>query len=163
MTRALIEDLQDTAVHQRRRRSKEDTEMDITPMIDVTFLLLIFFIVASKLDPQKVVDTPLAKHGDAVAEKYSVTIIVTNSGGETPNVFLGDSKDEAAKAKGSLEDMEDAIADYVRQELDANPQLRQVLIKAERDVKYRHIHFIKRSISRSLDEQSLHIAVKEKK
>jgi len=30
------------------RRALEDTEMDITPMIDIVFLLLIFFVVTSK-------------------------------------------------------------------------------------------------------------------
>ncbi len=29
-----------------RKRNLEETEMDITPMIDITFLLLIFFLVA---------------------------------------------------------------------------------------------------------------------
>ena len=29
-----------------RRRQLDDSEMDITPMIDITFLLLIFFLVA---------------------------------------------------------------------------------------------------------------------
>ena len=123
---------------------------------------MIFFIVASRLDPQKVVDTPLAKHGEAIAESLSVTLIVAKGGGETPNVYLGDSKDPAAKLSGTLEDMEDAIVDYVQQSLDADPQLKQILIKAEREVKYRHIHFIKRAVSRPLDEQSLHIVVKEK-
>ena len=33
------------------RRKRDDDEMDITPMIDITFLLLIFFVVASKMDP----------------------------------------------------------------------------------------------------------------
>ena len=31
-------------------RNTEDAEMDITPMIEITFLLLIFFLVASKMD-----------------------------------------------------------------------------------------------------------------
>ncbi len=32
------------------RRPLDDSEMDITPMIDITFLLLIFFLVAARLD-----------------------------------------------------------------------------------------------------------------
>ena len=38
-----------------RRRGGEDVEMDITPMIDVTFLLLIFFLVASKMSADQAV------------------------------------------------------------------------------------------------------------
>ena len=55
------------------RRQLEDTEMDITPMIDITFLLLIFFIVATSFvneigltsrhqdttDPLRKLDEPL--------------------------------------------------------------------------------------------------------
>lgn len=32
------------------RKKREDDEMDITPMIDITFLLLIFFIVCSTME-----------------------------------------------------------------------------------------------------------------
>ncbi|MCP4817216.1 MAG: biopolymer transporter ExbD, partial [Planctomycetaceae bacterium] len=40
------------------RRREEDVEMDITPMIDVTFLLLIFFLVASKMSADQAVALP---------------------------------------------------------------------------------------------------------
>ena len=49
---ATIDDFCDIAHSQRRRRKQEtaedEEEMDMTPMIDVTFLLLIFFIVTLK-------------------------------------------------------------------------------------------------------------------
>ena len=47
----------------KRKRSLEEAEMDITPMIDCTFLLLIFFLVTSKMKPELAVDLPKAKHG----------------------------------------------------------------------------------------------------
>ncbi|MEZ6106307.1 MAG: biopolymer transporter ExbD [Pirellulaceae bacterium] len=49
-----IEDLR----RMRRNRGNEEPKMDITPMIDVTFLLLIFFIVASRPDPNRVINAP---------------------------------------------------------------------------------------------------------
>ena len=36
------------------RREQEETELDITPMIDITFLLLAFFVVASNAVPSSV-------------------------------------------------------------------------------------------------------------
>ena len=39
-----------------RKRRFDDAEMDITPMIDITFLLLIFFLVASKMDEGATLD-----------------------------------------------------------------------------------------------------------
>ena len=49
----------DDAVPPRAKR--EDEEMDITPMIDITFLLLIFFVVASKMDPSQTGNIPDAE------------------------------------------------------------------------------------------------------
>ena len=48
------------------RPHQDDSEMDITPMIDMTFLLLIFFLVASKMDRSNEVRLPPAEHGVAV-------------------------------------------------------------------------------------------------
>ena len=48
------------------RRVKNSADLDITPMIDIVFLLLIFFIVASVPDPQVEADLPHARHGDLV-------------------------------------------------------------------------------------------------
>ena len=56
-----FEDLDERPEPMRPRDSLEDTEMDITPMIDITFLLLIFFIVSSKMDPSANVPLPAAK------------------------------------------------------------------------------------------------------
>ena len=42
------------------RRPKMDVDMDITPMIDVTFLLLIFFLVASRVAQDTEVTLPAA-------------------------------------------------------------------------------------------------------
>ncbi len=40
---------EDDAPYQKKPRPAEDTEIDITPMIDVTFQLLIFFMVTSTM------------------------------------------------------------------------------------------------------------------
>ena len=50
----------------KRKRNPDDGEMDVTPMIDVTFLLLAFFVVVSKMDPQAAVDLPKASYGDSI-------------------------------------------------------------------------------------------------
>ena len=43
-----------------RRRHKPDDEMDMTPMVDVTFLLLIFFMVTAAFSLQKSLELPAA-------------------------------------------------------------------------------------------------------
>lgn len=41
-----------------RRRSRSDDDMDLTPMVDVTFQLLIFFMVTASFALQKSIDVP---------------------------------------------------------------------------------------------------------
>ena len=59
-----------------RRRRGDDTEMDITPMIDITFLLLIYFLVAAKIEEQSSVELPPARHGEDVSAKNSIILTV---------------------------------------------------------------------------------------
>ncbi|HEX6987518.1 MAG TPA: biopolymer transporter ExbD [Planctomycetaceae bacterium] len=42
----------------RRRRRVEVEEMDLTPMVDVTFLLLIFFMITASFSLQKTLEVP---------------------------------------------------------------------------------------------------------
>lgn len=46
-----------------KKRKVEEAELDITPMIDVTFLLLIFFMVTSTMQPTPNKDIPPSKSG----------------------------------------------------------------------------------------------------
>ncbi|MBC8350638.1 MAG: biopolymer transporter ExbD [Planctomycetes bacterium] len=49
----------------RRKGNIEDTEMDMTPMVDVTFLLLIFFMVTAAFTLQKTIHVPKPNPDDA--------------------------------------------------------------------------------------------------
>ena len=60
-----------------RKTKTEDAELDITPMIDITFLLLAFFVMVSKMDPTTAVDLPKAQYGFTVPEKNCVVFVVT--------------------------------------------------------------------------------------
>ena len=48
----------------KKKKKPEEAELDITPMIDVTFLLLIFFMVTSTMQATPDKDIPGAKRGD---------------------------------------------------------------------------------------------------
>jgi biopolymer transport protein ExbD len=66
-----------------KRRSLPSGELDITPMIDVTFLLLIFFMVSSTMQTEAQVDVPKARHGINTDTRgtgtYSVEVRVDNA------------------------------------------------------------------------------------
>jgi biopolymer transport protein ExbD len=50
-----------------RPRGKVDDEMDLTPMVDVTFLLLIFFMITAAFAVQKAISVPPVNESDAAA------------------------------------------------------------------------------------------------
>jgi len=143
-----------------RSKSYDDSEMDITPMIDITFLLLIFFIVASKMDSSAEVSLPPARHGLPVVEKSSV--IVTVAAGENGKavVYRGDGINAANRVdSGDLEAQEDEIAGYVESELSGGKV--NVLIKAAKGLRTGEVTRIAKAATRPEMVQQLYIAVME--
>jgi biopolymer transport protein ExbD len=145
-----------------RSKTYDESDMDITPMIDITFLLLIFFIVASKMDSAADVSLPPARYGMPVVEKSSV--IVTLDAGEDGKalVYKGDgaSADNLVPA-GDLEAQEDEIAGYVEAELAQDNTKTNVLIKAAKGIKHREVSRISEAATRSEGVQQLFVAVME--
>jgi len=146
------------------RRQLEDTEMDITPMIDITFLLLIFFLVASKMDESSPVALPPAKYGLAVPTKNSV--IITISKGATDDgpaaVYKGDGASPETEIDASdLEAQEEEIASFVSDAMLEDTNKTFVLIKAARGVKHRDVSRVAKAVGRVAEVQQLHIAVLE--
>jgi biopolymer transport protein ExbD len=120
-----------------RRRMQHSAEMDITPMIDITFLLLIFFLVASTADPTKAVNLPPARHGAAVNPRTSVIITVAEGEPQGPaRVYLGDGK-SGAPLPDDPATQDALITRAVRAGLAEGRST--VLIKAERGVKHREV------------------------
>ena len=74
-----------------RSRAAEDFELDITPMIDITFLLLIFFLVCSTTDQESTIELAKARHGRGVGERDSVIITISDEGVDSAPVYLADA------------------------------------------------------------------------
>lgn len=133
-----------------------DDEMDITPMIDITFLLLIFFLVASKMNAEQAVDLPKARHGGVVAGKESVIILMKRGSGDQAEVMRSDG----VPFSNDMEQQNAEIADYVQQGIDAGKK--HVIIKAEGSVRHGEVGRVSEAISESLDEgEVINIAVME--
>jgi biopolymer transport protein ExbD len=145
------------------RRPLEGTEMDITPMIDITFLLLIFFLVASKLDEGATIALPPAKYGIPVPAKNAVVLTVDMGEAEGPAaVYKGNSTDANAQIDSSdLEVLENEITEYVEAEVRMNRMKQYVLIKAAEKVKHRDVNRVARAAGRAAEIQQLHVAVLE--
>ena len=134
-----------------------DGEMDITPMIDMTFLLLIFFVLTSKMTGEKSYEIPPAKNGSLVPTKSCVSVIVSRGTGEVPIVANGDgvlfSDDPDQQAA--------EIGEYIQLELESGRKT-EILIRAEGNVTAGQLYKVKQAIAEVVDENKLlHIAVQE--
>lgn len=101
----------------------EDIEMDMSPMIDMVFLLLIFFIVASQIvDTKPSIKVPAAAAA-SVPEKLDDRLMITIT------------KDDEFFIR--MQDVEfEELAMKVQQEFEGNEDLR-ILIRADEEVTYK--------------------------
>ncbi|QDS95980.1 Biopolymer transport protein ExbD/TolR [Roseimaritima multifibrata] len=151
-----IDDDEEDAPMQMSKGKRPDEEMDITPMIDITFLLLIFFVVASKMDPTQTGRTPTADAGLAVSAKDSAVIFVERGSEDAAILSRSD--------KSKFIDDEDAqtleVIEYVQKELDDGKQ--QVMILGDYDVSVGEIGRVRKMVGDNFpDLDTTYIAVKE--
>ncbi|KIH75782.1 biopolymer transport protein ExbD [Geoalkalibacter ferrihydriticus] len=85
-----------------RRRSSSDVRVDITPMVDVVFLLLIFFMISTTFVEAPGIDIHLPEAGSEVVEREAEEIKVYLS--REGDIFLGDQKTTFADLKTRLDD-----------------------------------------------------------
>ena len=143
-----------------RRRGGEDVEMDITPMIDVTFLLLIFFLVASKMSADQAVALPEARAGGPIAAHNAVVLVLTKAGPDSINV--GDGREWTASS--DLVAQEEEIGEYVREGLagtgsSGGGPKQFVLLKASKGIKHKEVSRVAQAVAKA-GEKNLYIAVK---
>lgn len=147
------------------RRKSQDSELDITPMIDITFLLLAFFVVASKMQEQAPIPLPYAKHGEAIAAKDAVILNVEQDAPDVDAVFyLGRTIERGAGIFETDEDLEDRITEFVEQELGRNDKAKYIVIRAGHQTRMKNISLAKRAANRGVPEGreiTIHAAVNE--
>jgi len=142
----------------------QDSEMDITPMIDCTFLLLIFFLVCSHIGKSVSVDLPKAKFGVPVPSKISVILTVAKGDGEMARVYRGDDMDDKNLiAVHSPQEQEDAITQYVEENFDKKRDRPYVMLKAEKGLKHGEVSRIAKAVARASEVTELYVAVMESK
>jgi len=109
-----------------------DDEINMAPMIDMVFLLLIFFMVASHLSSMERVPVPLpvadkAKVPEEARDRQLVSILALDETGEEAYIFMN-------LKKVGLEEFGPEIIRL--READENLQ---VYLRADRRVKHKHI------------------------
>ncbi len=105
------------------KKKEDDVEPNMSPMIDMVFLLLIFFIVAAQIiDEKPKVLIPSAINAKVPEDsKNRLMITITD--------------DEKYFIRQNLVSFEE-LQKYLAEEVNKNPKLR-VLIRADQDLKYK--------------------------
>ncbi len=116
-------------------------KLDMTPMVDVAFLLLTFFMLTTQFRPPEEVQVTLPSSHSAIKlpESNVMTITVAKSG----TIYLSvDSQNlrvalfgPAARLKEAIEVKTEDLQNLLVQARVSNPRLRTV-IKADKDVEY---------------------------
>lgn len=122
----------------KRKRNITDDEIDITPMIDCVFLLLIFFMVTSTMKGTPDLDLPRAHYGTGVPSGNAtvVTIRRTAAGGP-PVILLGDGRGPETDLAGLKVHVEDSL----------QRTKRHIIIKAERDIPHGFVQEVTRVVN----------------
>lgn len=103
-----------------RRRRDEGISVDLTPFIDITFLLLIFFVVSAQFSHRSMkIDPPSAKNVES--RKQEKLIVVLTKAGE---IFIGEEQIR-------LQDLAARIKDEMLRR-----QQQSVVIKGDRDAQH---------------------------
>jgi biopolymer transport protein ExbD len=108
----------------------EEAEMDMAPMIDVTFLLLIFFMLSNSMANPTPMDVPTAVYGRGVTLEGQQQLLVDEEGG----YYLGDIPSDASRAE-SL----DALVAEVGENAKNVPEAMDVIINGHKKANYLHV------------------------
>lgn len=145
------------------RREEDDVEMDITPMIDIVFLLLAFFVVSSKMQEQAKLPIPFAKHGTTVVAKDSVVVSIDQENPEAdPIAYLGK---DVSPGKGFVfdDDTEEKIITYIQTELNTGKKT-NILISGSGLVRNKYMKKLRLYATKAIPEGKevfIHEAVNE--
>ena len=147
---------QDQPVHfTKKQKASEKGHIDMTPMVDVVFQLLTFFLLAVKRDTQKPLDVPIVNRSTAVADAESTFIAVkAATGGATePTIILGDRHGEGVKI----------TAEQVKQKVEEGVASgrKMIVVKAEKFVPHGEVLKVCRIVA-SVDGAMLHVGVQTK-
>lgn len=145
-----------------KRRKVEEADMDITPMIDMTFLLLIFFIVSGHLSENAGITLPSARYGAVVQLNQAVILTVAPGDPGVPSVFKGEGTAPEMRLRGGTpEELDAAIEEYVDNEC-VKDKKKYVLVQAERGLKSREVNRVVRVAANRENIEQVYVGVMDK-
>ena len=138
-----------------RKRKKTEDEIDVAPLIDCTFLLLMYFIISNAMKTKGDANAPEAVHGSAMKkETASVITVKMDPDLRKPRIILGDIKGAEANYA--------EVSRFVSDGLSKQPPRINVIIQADRDVPHGVVQQVMKAAAKSGDIK-MAIAVQNKK
>lgn len=117
----------------RTRREPADLRLNLTAMVDVTMLILTFFMVANQFASAERVEMEVPRPYDSLAQDRPLdarlTINVLYAAPDAPPVYQF-----GALSVGSLPELSQQLADAVRRSAHL-----EVIVRADRRLPYRHV------------------------
>lgn len=123
-------------------RKREEPDLDITPMIDITFLLLIFFLVATRIDSTASAKLPEARHGVSTQSARAVHFTVLGAA-DLPEVFTSSAMSpESRLSAASEEALRAAVESHAQSVVQAHPEIDRILVFAAKDTPSRQVSLV---------------------
>lgn len=142
------------------RKDRSDDEMDITPMIDITFLLLIFFVVCSTMDPTKIGTIPSADNGLAVSAKDSAVIFINPGPGDEVILSTPDGQEFSRDEDAQVAEIVEFVTSELEKSIGRSKQ--HVMLFGDANVKVGQVTRIQKIIGDAFEGiETTYIAVKE--
>jgi len=134
-------------------RASGESVVDLTAMIDVTILLLIFFMVTATLAARDRVDLPLARHGRGLDPEVTTSIVVFERTDEAgpPAVLVEPDADPGATLDEVRLAVEEGLAD----------NRTRVVVKAHRHARWGDVSKVARAAA-EVEGVGLYVGVREK-
>jgi len=119
-----------------RASARESTSVDMTAMIDLVFMMNIFFMVTSLVTANADMELPQARHVSGVDPDASMIMTVVSDEKSGSKVFLGEGSETPLPDAGRDEKITQAVADSVRL------GKASLIIKGDKHLKMREIGMI---------------------
>ena len=111
------------------RKKKKELDFDITPMIDVVFLLLIFFMVSSTMQESAPADAPPARNGAQLKQEGAIRLALLPEKAGVIEVELPDGT--AVPLEEAVE--KELVSAAVEAAREADPSKTEIILLADRD------------------------------
>lgn len=133
------------------RKTMGDARVDMTAMIDLVFMMNIFFLVTSLVAALGEVDLPAAKHVVGADLETSVVLtVVANGEAGRPSVYVGEDTSEGALPDAQQDELIAAAVERAVHE-----GRKTVIVKGERKVQSGDIKRVARAAARRGNQTQL--------